>query len=63
MLTNRKIVSFLKIRMCMVNRGTHLPLVLSSNQGGCKIASTEQVLSDTDKIRNCYVLGTEIKIK
>jgi hypothetical protein len=42
--------------------GTQLSLVLSSTQGGREMASTEQVLSDTVKIRN-YVLGAEIKIK
>jgi hypothetical protein len=44
-------------------QGTQLSLALSSNHGGRKIPSPEQVLSDTVKIRNCYVLGVEIKIK
>jgi hypothetical protein len=63
MLTNRKIVSFFEIRMHTGNGGTQLSLVLSSNQDGCKIASPEQVLSDTVKISSFYVLGAEIKIK
>jgi hypothetical protein len=54
---------FFKIRMHTGNGGMHLSFVLSSNQGGRELTSPEQVLSDTLKIRNCYILGAEIKIK
>jgi CxxC motif-containing protein len=45
------------------NGGTQRSLVFSSNQEGREITSPEQVLSDTVKIRNCYVLVAEIRIK
>jgi hypothetical protein len=62
MLTNRKIVIFLKLGRVRETE-ERSSLVLSSNQRGREITSPEQALSDTVKIINCYVLGAEIKIK